>query len=229
MALVDSAGVGPSFEEANWLWTFASLLGSRGKAEDELAVARRSREMAALTIPPGRTAHAQLGILIAEALSALGDTAQAHAEAREVLAKLASMPSGNELNAFIAEWRYARILRRQGPTAEAERAARRQYETGMASATPYLYCLADTYYLLGGVLSDRGKYAEAERHLLEAFRVARDHLGAQHARTLRAERELAQLYLRWKRPAEAATYLAMLSGSDADPLRRKVAAEPPRK
>jgi serine/threonine-protein kinase len=220
IALFDSAAVGPSFEQAGWLMTFGSLLGSRGKSREELEVLRRARDMAALTVPPEHPLHLQVGVMIAEALSSLGDTAAAHNEARKAIAKIPAMPKGSELAAFMAEWRYARMLRHEGASAEAERAARQQFATGMASAGPYPYYVADAHYLLGVVLSDRGKYPEAERRLLDAYHTAAEKLGTDNSRTTRAVRELALLYLRWNHAAQASTYLALLSPAEADSLRR---------
>jgi serine/threonine-protein kinase len=225
IAALDSAGSDPSFEEAGQLMTLGSHLTGKGKAADGLRVLQRAREMARFTHPPESPFHPQVGILIAEALSLLGDTAQAHAEARAALAAIARLPAGSELVAFQSEWRYALMLRREGASAEAERAARLQYATGLASAKPFPYYLADTEFLLGGILSDRGKYAEAEGHLLASYRIASDRLGPTHARTIRAIRELTQLYLRWGRPSDAGEWGARLSSPVVDSLRRKVSAE----
>ncbi len=224
IATFDSSGIGPNSDEAIHLMTFGTHLNSKGRGKDAVPVLERSREMARLTIPPTNAIHLQIGMALAEARSIAGDTARAHAEAKAALALISGLPSGSEINGWQAEWIYARMLRRE-KNAEAEAAARLQYAHGLATTAALPYYLADTHYMLGAVLSDRGKYAEAEPALLAAYTTARDKLGPANARTKRGARELAQLYLRWGRDTQATPFLAMLSPEVADSVRQKIRLE----
>ena len=220
IAVIDSSHPGPSSDEASYLYTFGTHLTSKGKAREALPVLARARDMAKITDPPSNSIHLQVQMALADAMSRTGDTAAANAEGRAALAKIAELTPGSEIFAFIAEYAWAGILRREGAGAEAEAAGRREYATGVQAAADVPYYLADANNMLGGILSDRGKYPEAEQRLLEAYRIARDNLGTANFRTARASRELALLYLRWGRAGQAAPYLAMVSAPEADSLRR---------
>ena len=76
----------------------------------------------------------------------------------------------------------------------------------------------------GGV-SDRGKFQDAEPYMQQALRIATERLGATNVRTVRGNKELALLYLRWKgvNAAAAAPFLAQLSRTEADSMRRRAA------
>jgi tetratricopeptide (TPR) repeat protein len=145
-------------------------------------------------------------------------------EARVALAGVPSLASGLETYAFLAEYRYASMLRRERRLAEAERAARRQLETAIAGASVPAYSRADAHWLLGGVLSDRGRFAEAERHLRAAFDSAADP-GQSRIRVNRGALELAKLYLRWGRARDAEPLFAHVSRTSADSVRRLAADE----
>ncbi len=225
IALYDSSGTGPSLEEATQLYTFGTHLVSRGRFSDAIPVLQRARDMGRAATPRQHPLHLQAEMALADALSAMGDTAEARREATRALALIDSLPAGSGLYAFIAEWTWAKVLRREGLLGEAESMARRQYATGMTSARDFPYYLSDSYYMLGVVLSDRGKYAEAERALISSYETARDGLGASNMRTERGQRELALLYLRWGRPRDAGHYLAMLTVPAADSIRQRYSRE----
>ena len=225
ISLFDSSGVGPTYEEAVHLFTFGSLLASRQKNVDALAVLRRAREMAARAIPPSHSIHMQIRAAIADASSASGDTAIAHKEFRAALAMIPSLAKGTEVYGFLVEWRYAAMLRREKLWAEAEQAARRQQASAIANASAFPQYIVDANALLAEVLSDRGKYAEAEKDMLSAYSLAKEKLGDGNVRTTIVRRELARLYLRGGRERDAATLLAMLPVATADSVRREVAAQ----
>ncbi len=226
IALFDSSGIGPSYEEAIHLFTLGSLLASRQKSVDALAVLRRAREMATRAIPPSHSIHIQIRAAIADALSAMGDTATAHREIRAALAMIPSLAKGTEMYGFLVEWRYASMLRREKLWPDAEQVARRQHASALVNATGFPQYIVDANALLAEVLSDRGKYAEAEKNMLAAYNIAKEKLGDGNVRTTIVRRELARLYLRWGRAREAASFLALLGGATADSVRRDVAAEP---
>jgi tetratricopeptide (TPR) repeat protein len=225
IALFDSSGIGPSYEEAVHLFALGSLLASRQKSVDALAVLRRAREMATRAIPPSHSIHIQIRAATADALSATGDTATAHREIRAALAMIPSLAKGTEVFGFLVEWRYASMLRREKLWPEAEQVARRQQASAVATASAFPQYIVDADALLAEVLSDRGKYAEAEKHMLAAYNVAKEKLGDGNVRTTIVRRELARLYLRWGHERKAESFLALLRAVTADSVRRDVAAE----
>ena len=117
------------------------------------------------------------------------------------------------------------MLRREKLWPEAEQVARRQQASAVATASAFPQYIVDADALLAEVLSDRGKYAEAEKHMLAAYNIAKEKLGDGNVRTTIVRRELARLYLRWGREREAASFLTLLRGATADSVRRDVAAE----
>ena len=98
--------------------------------------------------------------------------------------------------------------------------------SAVATASGFPHYIVDADALLAEVLSDRGKYAEAEKNMLRAYNMANEKLGDGNVRTTIVRRELARLYLRWGRVREAASFLALLRPATADSVRRDVAAEP---
>lgn len=225
IALYDSSRIGPSYEETVHLYYFGTLLATRGKYAEAATVLTRAKQMAASAVPPGHTMHVQVRMALADALSAVGDTATAHDEARAGLAMIPSLPKGTEVFRFLAEWRYAFMLRRERRFVEAEDAARRANATAQVGTSAFPQYRVDAGWLLGAVLVDRQEYAAAESALQNAYRIAHDTLGPTNARTKTVERELARLYLRWGKDSQASQFLVRLPAAEADSLRRSVAAE----
>jgi tetratricopeptide (TPR) repeat protein len=148
--------------------------------------------------------------LLADAYLGRGDTARADAEAMAALALADSLPPGSENTNFQAVWTYARSLRKQKRLDEAERYGRRQYALAETSVKEIPYYWADASFLLGAILVDRDKFAEAEPYMLDAYRTARDHLGPTHVRTIRTLPVLVTIYDRLGRSSEAESYRALM-------------------
>jgi hypothetical protein len=220
IAVFDSAGKGPSFEEAGYLMTLASHLLSKGKAAAALPVAERARDMARVTVQPIHTMQVQIGMLLAGALGEVGDSVRSDSVAAAALALFPKLPPGSEIYQFLGVWTHARTLWRARRLERAEAAARWQYDLANRTARGFPHYMSDAEYLLGGVLVDRGKFSEAEPHVLESYRIANEKFGASHPRTIRGAKELALLYRRWGKEEQSAKYLALLPAGLADSVRR---------
>ncbi|MEP6833143.1 MAG: serine/threonine-protein kinase [Gemmatimonas sp.] len=216
----DEASSAPSVEEAMQLYSLSTHLISRGKQQEALPYLLRAKTMAVKALPPNNAVFMQLGITLADVQSFLGDTAAAHAEARNALAMIPNLPDGSQVQAFITEWWYARMLRREHNWRMAEAAARQQFASGVQSATSFPHYLSDSYWLLGATLSDVGKYAEAEPLIKQSTVIAETKIGPTTPRALRGRRDLAVLLLRSGRAGEAAPILVALPPLTADSARQ---------
>ncbi|MEO7998528.1 MAG: serine/threonine-protein kinase, partial [Gemmatimonadaceae bacterium] len=221
----DASSSNPTAEETMQLYSLSTHLISRGKQQEALPYLLRAKEMASHALSPGNAVFMQLGITLADVQSFLGDTAGAHREAREALAMIPQLPDGSAVQAFITEWWYARMLRREQNWKEAEVAARQQFTDGVKSATSFPHYLSDSYWLLGAVLSDIGKYAEAEPLIKQSVTIAETRMGPTAPRVARGKRDLAVLLLRSGRAAEAQSILATLPPATADSARATAAAK----
>ena len=219
----DDAGTAASAEETSQLYSLATHLISRGRQQEALPYLQRAKLMAVRALPPNSALFMQLGITLADVQSFLGDTAAAHREAGEALAMIPHLPDGSIVQAFITEWWFARMLRREQNWKIAEVAARQQFASGVTAAASFPHYLSDSYWLLGVTLSDVGKYAEAEPLIRQSITIAETKIGPTTPRALRGRRDLAVLLLRNGRAAEAAPILAALSPLTADSARRTAA------
>ena len=172
-------------ERASALETLASALASSGHAADALPYLLAAKRIVIQLYGPRTSLLVQLGVSLGDAYLGRGDTARADREARAAIALGDSLPPGNENARFQAEWTYARALRKQKRLAEAEAVARSQYALAEKSVKEVPYFWADATFMLGAILVDRGKLAEAEPFVLDSYRTARDKLGPQHVRAIR--------------------------------------------
>lgn len=210
----------PSYELAMQLYSLSTHLISKGKSADALPLLVRARDMARRTLPPGTPLIMQLGITLADVQSALGDTASAHREARAALAMIPALADGSAVQGFITQWWYARMLRREQSWPEAEAAARVQFKSGRVVAAAFPHYFSDSYWLLGAVLSDVGKYDEAAPLLQQSVSIAETRMGPTTPRVLRGRRDLAVLALRRGDRDAADALLAELPAATADSARR---------
>lgn len=219
VAAFDSTGV-PSYELALQLYSLSTHLISKGKTADALPLLLRARALAQRTLPPGTPLIMQLGITLADVQSTLGDTASSHREARVALAMIPTLADGSAVQGFITQWWYARMLRREQSWRDAEAAARAQFQSGRVVAAAFPHYLSDSYWLLGAVLSDVGKYDEAAPLLTESVTIAESRLGATTPRVTRGRRDLAVLALRRGDRGIGEAMLAKLPSATADSARR---------
>lgn len=215
----DAASPNATVEETMQLYSLSTHLVSRGRQQEALPYLRRAKAMATHAVSPGNALFMQLGITLADVESFLGDTATAHKDAREALAMIPHLPDGSTVQAFITEWWYARMLRREQNWAEAESAARRQFASGVKAVGSFPHYLSDSYWLLGAVLSDVGKYAEAEPLIKQSISIAETRIGPAAPRVIRGKRDLAVLLLRSGRASDAEPVLATLPPATADSVR----------
>jgi hypothetical protein len=160
----------------------------------------------------------QLGVSLGDAYVGRGDTARGDREARAAIAFGDSLPTGSENARFQAEWTYTRSLRKQKRFAEAEVYARRQYALAGKSVREIPYFWADASFMLGAVLVDRGKLAEAEPYVLDSYRTAREKLGTTNVRAARTLPLLVAIYDGLGRRAAADS----LMGQMPDSMRTRV-------
>lgn len=215
----DAASSNPTIEETMQLYSLATHLISRGRQSEALPYLVRAKQMAPRAFEPNSASWMQLSITMADVQSFLGDTASAHKEAKEALAMIPNLPDGAAVQAFIVEWWYARMMRREQNWKEAERAARQQYADGVKAASSFPHYLSDAYWLLGAVLSDVGKYAEGEPLIRQSIVIAESRVGPKTPRVFRGRRDLAVLLLRAGRSAEAEPILALLPATTVDSAR----------
>ena len=177
----DEAGTTASAEETSQLYSLSTHLISRGRQRDALPYLQRAKQMATRALAPNGALFMQLGITLADVESFLGDTATAHKDARESLTMIPNLPDGSQVQAFITEWWYARMLRREKNWKDAEPAARLQFASGVKAVSSFPHYLSDSYWLLGATLSDIGKYAESEPLLVRSIRIADSTMGQKNA------------------------------------------------
>jgi serine/threonine-protein kinase len=222
-AIFDSLPRSDLGEHAGALTTLATALVSSGHAGDALPYLLQAKTIEEKLHGPSSPALVQIEVSLGDAYLARGDTARGDAEALAGIALGERLPPGNEAMRFQAEWTYTRSLRKQKRLAEAERFAFRQYALAEKSVKQVPYFWADACFMLGAVLTDRGKPRDAEPYLLESYRTSRDKLGAQQARTLRNFPILVVVYDQLGRHDEAQRYRAMMPDSmrlRVDSLRR---------
>jgi serine/threonine-protein kinase len=210
VALFDSLPTPDLSEHSGALQTLATALSSSGRAAEALPHLLRARAINEKLAGPKSPAMVQIGVFLGDAYLALGDTAKSDKEARAALAIGDSLPPGNEIIRFQAEWTYTRSLRKQKRLADAETFGRRQYALAEQSAKAVPYFWADATFLLGAVLAERGKNKEAEPYLLDSYKTANDKLGPQHVRTLRTLPLLVTNYDALGRRAEVERYRALM-------------------
>lgn len=215
----DEASSAPSIEETMQLYSLSTHLISRGRQAEALPFLQRAQTMAALAMAPDNAVFMQLAITLADVESFMGDTAAAHRDARDALARIPSLPDGTAVQAFITQWWYARMLRREQNWQAGEPAARRQFAAGLKAVGSFPHYLSDSYWLLGATLSDMGKYAEAAPLLRESVVIGATKLGPSSPRVIRGRRDLAVLMLRSGNAVEAAALLAALPPLTADSAR----------
>jgi tetratricopeptide (TPR) repeat protein len=210
VAIFDSLPSADLGEHASALITLGSALVSNGHPGDALPYLLQARPILVRVYGPRSPSLVQLGVSLGDAYLGRGDTLHADSEAKAALALGDSLPPGNEDARFQAEWTYARSLRKQKRFDEAERYGRRQYIFAQKSVKGIPYFWSDAAFLLGAILVDRGKFAEAEPYMLDAYRTARDHLGPTHVRTIRTLPLLVAIYDGVARPSESEAYRAQM-------------------
>jgi serine/threonine-protein kinase len=193
-ARFDSLPTADLAEHASALETLASALVSSGHAGDALPYLLEAKPIVMKVFGPKSPTLVQLGVSLGDAYVGRGDTARGDREARAAIAFGDSLPTGSEGARFQAEWTYTRSLRKQKRFADAELYARRQYALGEKSVKEIPYFWADASFMLGAVLVDRGKLAEAEAYLLDSYRTARDKLGTTNVRAARTLPLLVAIY-----------------------------------
>jgi eukaryotic-like serine/threonine-protein kinase len=210
VAIFDSLPTADLAEKASALETLASALSSTGHAADALPYIVEAKPIVVKLYGPRATSLVQLGVSLGDAYLGRGDTARADREARAAIALGDSLPAGSENGRFQAEWTYTRSLRKQKRFEEAEVYARRQYALAEKSVKDIPYYWADATFMLGAVLVDRGRAAEAEPYLLDSYRTSRDRLGSANLRAARTLPLLVTVYDALGRPAVADTYRALM-------------------
>jgi tetratricopeptide (TPR) repeat protein len=210
----------PTVELVSQLYSLSTHLISKGKVAEAQPVLQRALEIAPRALPSNHALVMQLGMTLADVKSVLGDTAAAHRDARKALALIPSLPDGTAVQVFITQWWYARMLRREQQWSDAEAAGRTQFESGKRVVAAFPHYLSDSYWLLGAILSDVGKYAESEQLLRESVTIATTHFGAESPRARRGMRDRAVLALRRGDRQGAEVLLSQLPGSTADSARQ---------
>ncbi len=217
-ARFDSLPTADLGERASALETLASALVSSGHAGDALPYLLEARPIVMKVYGPRSPTLVQLGVSLGDAYVGRGDTARGDREARAAIAFGDSLPTGSENARFQAEWTYTRSLRKQKRFAEAEVYARRQYALAGKSVREIPYFWADASFMLGAVLVDRGKLAEAEPYMLDSYRTAREKLGTTNVRAARTLPLLVAIYDGLGRRAAADS----LMGQMPDSMRTRV-------
>ncbi len=217
-ARFDSLPTADLGERASALETLASALVSSGHAGDALSYLLEARPIVMKVYGPRSPTLVQLGVSLGDAYVGRGDTARGDREARAAIAFGDSLPTGSENARFQAEWTYTRSLRKQKRFAEAEVYARRQYALAGKSVREIPYFWADASFMLGAVLVDRGKLAEAEPYMLDSYRTAREKLGTTNVRAARTLPLLVAIYDGLGRRAAADS----LMGQMPDSMRTRV-------
>jgi tetratricopeptide (TPR) repeat protein len=210
VAMFDSLPAADLSEHASALFTLATALNSSGRARESLPYLERAQPIYVRVFGPNAPVLMQIGIAMADAYAARGDTVRSDSVARAALALGDRLPPGSEGTRFQAEWTYARMLRAQRRFDEAERIGRRQYALAQRSVTNVPYFWADATFMLGAILVDRGKLGEAEPLMLDSYRTGRDKLGATHVRTQRVLPGLVMIYEGLGRTADAARYRGLM-------------------
>jgi tetratricopeptide (TPR) repeat protein len=213
VAEFDSLPTADLGEHAAAMFTLATALVSRGRGAEAVPYLERVLPMTERVYGREAPVLMQVRMSFADALAAAGDTARADREAAAAIALGARLPPGNEGTRFQAEWTWTRQLRRQRRFVEAEQIARSQYRHAQKSVTGVPYFWADATFILGAVLVDLGRWAEAEPYLLDSYQTARDKLGVAHVRSVRVLPALVAVYDGLRRTAAAARYRALMPDS----------------
>lgn len=132
----------------------------------------------------------------------LGQAADKYAEALEIRRDLFG-PSNPEVAVTLGN--LAMLKWDLGQLEEAERLARQALEV-KRTAVPSDTAIAGELGLLGGIVSARGNYAEAESLLAMGYRLNREHRGEDHPYSLTSLNNLAALYTRQGRYDEAVSH-----------------------
>ena len=75
------------------------------------------------------------------------------------------------------------------------------------------WLIFNTHSVLGGALTGRGKFDEAEPLLLDGYAGMKDHADAPADRKRQARKRIVALYESWGKPAQAAKWRAKLPPS----------------
>ena len=136
-------------------------------------------------------------------LHAKGDVQGTERALREALSIRRNL--GNEVHIGSILYRLAENLAAQGRLEEAEHVVR-ECKATYARAAPGTWRLHHAMSLLGSVLASRGKHAEAEKHLLEAY----DQLDPKDDAGRRREtlNFIVKLYEAWGKPQKAEAWRA---------------------
>ena len=166
--------------------------------------------------------HPQLALdlaNLAEVHRVLGNLSAAASENRRALAILRAKVPATDFRTRFVLVNLATVLEEEGAPAllgEAERLLREALATDRASPPPDPWDVAKTESELGGCLLKLGRYAEAERLLVESFPTLRDKIGINdRARVDSALDWIIELYRREGEPAKAAPYLAIRTARHA--------------
>ena len=194
----------------------AKVLHDRGDpaAESMLrsALAVTSAAMGA-THPTSTNAMAHLGGMLADR----ADWVAAESVYRAAIEPLRqSAPAGGQTLAM-ALTGLGRVLLARNQSAEAEQLLREAIDIYRPALPAWQY--AETLEYLGAVLTQRKRFPEAERALLESLEARSTTWGPSHQRTLRSVRRLSVLYRAWGKPTEAARFDQRLVRGSAPPVR----------
>jgi eukaryotic-like serine/threonine-protein kinase len=129
---------------------------------------------------------------LATVLMRLGRPAESETMFRTLIARFEERGQGDDPELTMFRANLSEVLRRQGKLEEAESIARRVLALSATLATGALET-ATNHLVLGRILRDQGRAAEAERHITEALAIRRERLGAAHPEVVRLEEELGQL------------------------------------
>lgn len=203
-------------EVALMLSNLGSLLEDRGDVAGAEAVYRnvlaRRRKIYGPRHPAVATSLSNLGF----ALQAQGRHREAEPLYREALSIADERLDPKHVNRAIFLRHLAMALLAQGRAAEAEPLAREALEIFRAKA-PGSWRIADAESVLGGCLTNLGRFAEAEPLLLGSYAVLSREQEAAGARAAPAALErVVGLYTAWGRPEKARVYRALKGAKSGD-------------
>jgi ATP/maltotriose-dependent transcriptional regulator MalT len=184
----------------------AFLLFAEGRLDEAEARAAEAVTVARAT-RPGGSSIAQTLSVYSMILRRQGKLDEAEAIARES----AALPARRPADRAVPLGTLASVLLEKGDLTEAERAQREVLDLLAAAHGADSPQAAYAAVKLARILQQRGRFAEAERLLLEAHAAPE---GTAHHGGNRAREALVELYEAWGRPADADRYRS----SDAEPV-----------
>lgn len=131
---------------------------------------------------------------IAGCLSKLRRYEEALPRTQEAAARAQKLPGDPSFEIALCDLRLAECRRGLGDLAQAERLCRSALASQQAGPRSLHPEVADSMVLLGGILADAGRTAEAERWLREALRLREAALPAEHYLIVEARDSLRRLH-----------------------------------